>query len=126
MKIRVGFVSNSSSCNFCIYGVRFEYSGDKYVLEEPDDDAYSIERDAEHLKLNIERAEIETYWGGIKDKFYVFGVGNVESERDHFDLDWEQHVPPEPTKEEMTKFDELIKSVNPELKAEIYSGAYRD
>ncbi len=34
MKIRIGFVSNSSSCSFCVYGIRVEEGKIDYDKEE--------------------------------------------------------------------------------------------
>ena len=61
MKIRLGFVSNSSSSSFCIYGAELgrsftdeenneryiEYNGEKHKIEE-------LEKIISRLKLNVE------------------------------------------------------------------------
>ncbi len=53
MKIRHGFVSNSSSTSFCLYGIRIEcYDGEKFVNRLK-------ERKPELLKKIIEESSVE-------------------------------------------------------------------
>jgi hypothetical protein len=77
MKIRQGFVSNSSSTSFCIYGAIFE--GDEILdllhIEDEEPDYYeTIDKIATELDLESGSADSEgdsfyigKSWDGIKD-----------------------------------------------------------
>jgi len=121
MKIRQGFVSNSSASSFCIYGWT-------------DEDL----KDYKHIPciascfVKCEKYKTEYFMANnlikeVKDEFsfdlivspspddnYVVGVGNFEDEIDHGldeDEDWEDYVTDEPSKEDMIKLDGIAKTL---------------
>lgn len=74
MKIRSGYVSNSSSSSFCIYGATFDYAElmekvEKFFtedeLEELEDDPYLLEEKlCKKTDLAIFSSEGESFWIG--------------------------------------------------------------
>jgi hypothetical protein len=59
MKIRNGFVSNSSSCSFCIYGTYIE---DKDLIKKIDDGIFDKE---------LSKEKIQTYCMDFVDGIYI-------------------------------------------------------
>jgi len=81
MKIRSGFVSNSSSCSFTVFGWRM--------------DQKTKEEDASDLKdLLALTPEIRRWFHTCypPDGGLVIGVGVFETEIDHYMEDWEDYV----------------------------------
>lgn len=68
MKIRTGFVSNSSSSSFCCYGAALDYDEYKKLLE---DNGYEIYDDEEFLHDN--EVNLSTY--GRFDECYPIYLG---------------------------------------------------
>ena len=67
IKIRAGFVSNSSSSSFLLYGVELEPSEKFRELEEENEDyAYDLEEKIEKLGLDFETmGEADYVWLGL-------------------------------------------------------------
>jgi hypothetical protein len=73
MKVRLGFVSNSSASSFCIYGAAFENDEVKKMLGIKDDE--SVEDDDGDYGI-VEKLEKKTGltcggWGADYDTFYI-------------------------------------------------------
>jgi hypothetical protein len=113
MRFRLGFVSNSSAASFCIYGWTFEQL-------EP----YGINRwevwDLIKL-LQEEYPEMHFRESSTPDSDWILGVGDSQSEFDHYyDGDWTEYESSYPKKEEMEDLDKIaayLKWPKPELKA---------
>lgn len=85
MKIRTGFISNSSSCSFCIFGWDLSYN-----------EAYEMEK-----KLKI--AGFDPIVSSSPWNNDVVGVGNRDDEFDHHMEDWQDYCADGPTAEEVNK-----------------------
>jgi hypothetical protein len=95
MKIRVGFVSNSSAASFCIYG----WTNDDLGMN------YSQSIDLAN-KLREKISFIIT--SPDPDSEVIVGVGHAEDEIDHWygeDGEWEDYQCEYPDKDEMTELD---------------------
>jgi hypothetical protein len=98
MKIRQGFVSNSSATSFCIYGYSFD-DGEEYGRY------YEIFR-----KANL--PFVETYGGDDDD---IIGVGTVETDIDHNmneDEDWRDYKCSDPSELDMSLLDKCAAENN--------------
>jgi len=117
MKIRNGFVSNSSSSSFTIYGwtekVFSEALGKTFSLLEGMDvcvDEYKIVENIEKVweeeckNLYIICCDDES---GCK----VFGLGQYNTEIDHYIDDWQNFFFDEPSEDNKKKFDELAEKL---------------
>ena len=102
MKIRNGFVSNSSSQSFCIYGWDDESlktdNGESLDYSE----IWAIKDKISKLYKDIRLVDSSSPSSDI-----IFGVGSVNYDIDHGDEDWEDYESPEPSKEEMDKLDKV-------------------
>lgn len=117
MKIRMGFVSNSSAASFCIYGWHEEMLGDLTCWQMYDLIKYirNNNKDISIVDSNSQSYEM------------IFGVGNSETDIDHwyneyfesgYNENWEDYKSEPPTKEEMERLDEIAKELglpNPEI-----------
>jgi hypothetical protein len=62
MKVRIGFVSNSSSCSFCIYGM---YIDDEKLIDKiENDDAFNELLHSENIKIFGGMDFVEGVWAG--------------------------------------------------------------
>ena len=113
MKLRAGFVSNSSSCSFCIYG--FEIDGSK---EEYDSIIKKIEEAAKIIGLEVDQ------FLGQSDSY--FGVGTYDDDIDHGDENWQDFTSEGPTTEEVKKFTEIMQKISPEKTLDYHSETYRN
>jgi hypothetical protein len=113
MKIRAGFVSNSSSASFCIYG----WTNTK--LDMKCNDAYDLYR---KLRMDYDKI-VESSHPCCE---MVMGVGNV-----HTNLytdeneDWRDFVSDPPTEQEMAELDKIALKLNLP-KPEMYSETWYD
>jgi hypothetical protein len=127
MKIRIGFVSNSSSTSFCIYGWTEDVFKDKPELRVQKDDKiyYCHGGDAlkKFLKTTPHELNIVTSCSPSND--FVMGVGTVENDIDHYMEDWEDHVAEEPTQKEMEELDKVAEKLNLP-KPQMYSATWRN
>ena len=97
MKTRDGFVSNSSSASFCIYGWT---DGDLGLSEWEANDLCRWLRDILPSMIDSPHPHAGT----------IIGVGNVAEEMDHGEDEpgaWRDYRCDEPTKEDMAKLDEI-------------------
>lgn len=113
MKIRSGFVSNSSSSSFCIYGVLFVFS-----------------KDATNFKSLIKNKGLNIHYVNDEENNHIVGVGNYDMDIDHYEEDWEDYESEAPSDSDIEKFKELLNS-NEETKpfvekCDIYSATFRD
>jgi hypothetical protein len=100
MKIRTGFVSNSSASSFCIYG--WDY--DLLKQESIDIDELIKKLQEQHPNLHFDDY-YHPYYDGI------LGVGNFENEIDHwYGEDWEYYQADPPNEKEMNKLDQFAKN----------------
>ena len=110
MKIRNGFVSNSSASSFCIYGWKVRQ------INYKDDDDYIIhqKRIVEMLECLEEKFELKRYNSlaqYVTDyECLILGVGSYTTEFDHgYDGFWQDYDSPWPSKENCDKLDALRK-----------------
>ena len=130
MKIRLGFISNSSATSFTIYG-----------WSEQDLTAHftSLSPVMEGVELSIDeyafREKLDKEWGGKdwaitnsedKDGYMIYGLGEYGCEIDHYFQGpgrWEDFRFPEPSDEDKKKMDEMAARLNlPEPK--LYSDTF--
>ena len=125
MKIRQGFVSNSSAASFCIYGWCESI----------------LETNPELVELDYENAQYDTFLKKLKsiktktnifveesppDNEFIIGVGNSATDIDHNMQDgeqWSDYVSPPPSKEDMEELDRIAKILNLP-KPQLYSATF--
>jgi hypothetical protein len=98
MKIRSGFVSNSSSSSFCIYGWRCK-------------DYNEVEALTQKLKIYFGKGSKNgVRYTNTQDGDYIVGVGNIEDEFDHYMDDWQDYECDGPDSELIKKLDKVAKT----------------
>ena len=96
MKIRAGFVSNSSASSFCIYGWVGKYQ-EMTLLEE---------------KIKAAFPDIKLIRAGHPYSDTIVGVGQFEDEVDHwYGENWEDYECDGPSKEEMEALDKIANTL---------------
>jgi len=103
MKIRNGFVSNSSAASFCIYG---------WNEEDLNKDYYEIKALAERIGEKLGKTKIQLTSASKYE--VVMGVGNVAYDFDHLEewtYNWEQYKCDLPADEEKKKLLEIAKEM---------------
>lgn len=110
MKIRNGFVSNSSSCSFCLYGWE---RGSRSKLDDL------------HEKIKEAYPNINLICAYGSNDSYVLGVGNYDDGIDHDNENWEEYEADYPTAEEVAQIDEAVKKLNLP-KPEYYQDTFRN
>ncbi len=130
MKIRNGFVSNSSASSFTIYGWTEEDLSNQIAKICPVFKGINISIDEWEFVANLEE-----HWTGDDyaitssdhhDEYgIVYGVGKAGSEIDHYMSEgrWEDFEYPEPNEEERKKMDEMAEKINLP-KPKIYKGTF--
>ena len=89
MKIRAGFVSNSSSSSFCIFG------WGENDLKSIGFDYYNfIKAVQEKCGLSLDHS----FYNGSDE--YIIGLGNTNEEFDHYMEDWQSYECDPPTEEQ--------------------------
>ena len=98
MKIRNGFVSNSSSSSFCIYGWSCKNWDEKEKLWD---------------KLSSYKPILKTFTYSVTpiEGEYVVGVGHTASDMDHYMDDWEDYECKSPDKELCDELDKLANKI---------------
>lgn len=89
MKVRIGFVSNSSTSSFCMYG---------WNKNQLTDEQYTLIKSCDKINVEDFYASYDTY----------VGVGNQESDL-HFEDEDTDYLCDGPTLDEKIKIDELAK-----------------
>jgi len=128
MKIRNGFVSNSSSSSFTIYGWS-EKILSKHISESlPAFVGVRLEIDEDVFCENIEKLWDGREWDIIsfrdRDGYNIFGVGSACDEADHYVGNWHEGFRyDEPDDEKKKQLEEIGKKLGlPE--PQIYSDTY--
>lgn len=107
MKIRLGFVSNSSAASFCVFGWQVSELAEEQIKT---------------LKNSCK--DLFTVWP--PDGGEILGVGNEYSEIDHYcDDDWHDFEPDPPSKEAQQQLLDLAQKLGlskPEMFSENYWG----
>jgi len=111
MKIRTGFVSNSSASSFCIYGwTSKELEGTIFNEENQD---YWPEYKKLVKAVNEIDTELEIIASNTQNNYNVIGIGECGMEVDHgYDGYWEDFKFPEPSMTQGKKLDEIAKKLN--------------
>jgi len=119
MKIRNGFVSNSSSSSFTIYGWTQEDLCKHLSSISPAFTDIEFWIDQYTFSENLEKIWDGDNWditySNTRDGGQVFGLGVSGMEVDHYlppHQDWEDFKYPEPEDEKRKKFDELAEKLN--------------
>jgi len=97
MKIRIGFVSNSSSSSFCIFG----WSSNDIKAIGFDDYFDFMKAVTEKCGLHL----TSSYYEGSGE--HIVGLGNTDEEFDHYMEDWMSYECDPPTVEEQILIHEI-------------------
>ena len=114
MKLRAGFVSNSSSCSFCVYG----FHNDEYDEQEYNSVIKNIMAAAKEIGLEVD------HFCGQSDSY--FGVGTYDDDIDHYMENWEDFTSEGPTTEEVKKFTEIVQKIAPDKTLDYHSETWRN
>ena len=119
MKVRNGFVSNSSSSSFTIYGWKGEDLSKYLASLSPAFEGMDFYLDEWTFQENLEKLWDGEDWdithSRDRDGGQVFGLGVAGIEVDHYlppHQNWEDFKYPEPSDERRKKFDELAEKLN--------------
>ena len=131
MKIRLGYVSNSSASSFTIYGWTETDLSEHVGKLLPSFAGVSIQIDEDLFCENIEKLwdghERDIITSRDADGYNVIGLGQAGDEIDHCqsltDGRWEDFEFPEPNEEQKKKFDKLAKKMKLP-KPKIYKGTF--
>ena len=111
MKIRTGFVSNSSASSFCIYGWTEEIFKIHPELQDVDAEYYESKYDKLIEKLNSIKHKAKIFGqDSTPDNEFIVGVGNSGIEIDHYMLDneyWQDYQSPEPSYDQIKELDRI-------------------
>ena len=110
MKFRSGFVSNSSSCSFCLYGWKVKTHQDGNLLKT-------------QLLAAAPKLDITTTYD--IDNTFIVGVGTYEDNIDHYMDIWEDYESEGPTAAQTVELDLIAKTLGLETPT-IFSGNFRD
>ena len=124
MKIRAGFVSNSSAASFCVYGWT-----ESIFATHPELIDYERTRFNDHWKIK-ELIDSIPHKAEIMDcnspnNIFVIGVGCYATKVDHYIDDWESYECDCPSKKEMDELDRIAKELKLP-KPEMYSATWFD
>ena len=86
MKVRMGFVSNSSTSSFCCYGAAFETAELENLLKIEDKDLYEVIED-KCSKLGLNYYSLEEYEEG-----WVVGLDYMRMEQDETRAQFEKRA----------------------------------
>ncbi len=132
MKIRNGFVSNSSAASFCIYGWTEDVFKDRPDLL-PTEEQVSMSN-YRHVSYILEDL-LKTIPHGLSiiennspNNDFVIGVGNSSTDIDHNMGEgeyWEDYISDEPTQKEMRELEKVAEKLKLPL-PKMYSATWRD
>jgi hypothetical protein len=119
MKIRNGFVSNSSASSFTIYGWSEDSLSANIAKLSPAFAGVAITIDEDVFEQNLEEIWTGDSWDIVSkhdpDGIKIIGIGQSGCEIDHYlppGQDWEDFEYPEPTDKKKKEFDKIAKQLN--------------
>ena len=112
MKLRMGFVSNSSAASFCLYG---------WQTAKLSEEQITALREARQKDSWRSGSCLHTVWHPIDRE--IIGIGNSYSEIDHDEENWQSFESPPPdkaTQQQLEKLAEELQLPRPEMYADTY------